>query len=354
MKALFQTWASWPLTFLVLTMGCAQVTLEPQSDVTQKPGMDVPGADGNDAPQLLPNGQPAPNSNPSTPANPPKEPRPTGPGCSGMVITQPLPQSVADDGIFIVKGTVQDAAGLNITTVQVNGQTATLKNDSFVQTLELPDGDNTFTVRCGVHQRHVNVTAGLDRPWITVEEPAVGAMIPGSNQPVRVAGRVDSQFGIESLMINEQPVQISQDGRFEYSLQPTPGMNHIMLAARSNGGAETDLVRSFVYGKFRPFKGDDGPGVIRVSPSGLNVVSEAIAKSLNEGGLEEAVEPNMGRNGDIELHEIRFDDINVDTEPVHGGLKFVFLSTISDSSSPTIIEFYLWAVESEDGLRPVL
>jgi hypothetical protein len=87
-----------------------------------------------------------------------------------------------------------------------------------------------------------HVTTDVTPPYVAVDAPEERAIL--RDAPVRVAGA--SEPGA-SLALNGAPVMLQEDGRFEASYQPAPGLNEIVLAATDSAGNVTERRRSFTF-----------------------------------------------------------------------------------------------------------
>ncbi|MEE2787131.1 MAG: hypothetical protein VX589_07305, partial [Myxococcota bacterium] len=246
----------------------------------------------------------------------------TQPGCAQLIVTEPKPDATASDGIFTVRGHAQGATASGHNGVDVAGRMVALINDEFEAQIHRPPGRHTLVVRCGEYAHRIGVTSGQDEPRIHIESPAPGLFIKASAEPVRLTGRVETLVGIDSLMLGDVPIKVGPTGRFEHLLSPTEGMNHVHLTLTTMEGLTTNRTRSFIYGQFRPFDENKGSAVFaRLSPSGLNVISAALERQLDDGLLEDALEPFLKRHGDLQLHEFKYRDLDIDTQPIDGGLR---------------------------------
>ena len=204
----------------------------------------------------------------------------------------------------------------------IGEQHVNLVDDAFDVPVQLPPGRHTLIIRCEEFAHRIDVTSGQDRPRITIQSPEPGRFIEASTETVVVKGKVESLFGVQTLMLGDTPIEVGPQGEFEHVYTPTYGMNHVQLTMTTVEGLTTDLTRSFIFGRFRPFKASGGPGVFaRISPDGLNVMSDAIEKQLDDGVLEDAMEPYMKRHGDLQLHEFKYDDLEIETRPIQGGIR---------------------------------
>jgi FecR protein/Glucodextranase, domain B len=87
-----------------------------------------------------------------------------------------------------------------------------------------------------------HVSTDVTPPYVALNAPEERAIV--RDAPVRVAG--ESEAGA-SLALNGEPVMLQDDGSFEASYQPAPGLNEIVLAAVDAAGNVTERRRSFTF-----------------------------------------------------------------------------------------------------------
>jgi len=81
-------------------------------------------------------------------------------------------------------------------------------------------------------------TSFVRPPEIIIDSPSDNEVVKGEN--VLVKGRVDSNV---SLVINNQPVFVGEDGAFETNISVYEGTESLQFAAKSRSGKETIVVR---------------------------------------------------------------------------------------------------------------
>jgi FecR protein len=87
-----------------------------------------------------------------------------------------------------------------------------------------------------------HVTTDVTPPYVAIEVPEEGAIL--RDVPVRVAGA--SEAGA-ALTLNGAPLALQDDGRFEASYEPAPGLNELVVAAADPAGNLTERRRAFVF-----------------------------------------------------------------------------------------------------------
>jgi len=273
--------------------GCAQGVLE--ADLGD--GYDKPGA-------------------PGTPDAPPQPSMPPLTACGRIDLALPLPDSVLGSTQVVVKGLVEADEGIIPEFVAVDDTPAKVADGKFSVTVERPAGAHTMVVRCADKSESRAFEVRLGPPRIVIDSPASGVVIPPETDSVQVAGRVENHQGISTVSINGAQVALDDDGRFQMSLQPRLGMNHMDLEVISDDGRKSDMRRSFLHGKLARFEADPGSKVaIEVRGTALEKLTSALERELTDDVLEDMLDPLMGRHGDIQLHEIKYDRLEIDFVP---------------------------------------
>jgi hypothetical protein len=90
--------------------------------------------------------------------------------------------------------------------------------------------------------RRFHVSTDVTPPYVAINAPEERAIL--RDAPVRIAG--ESEPGAV-LALNGEPVALHDDGSFEASYQPAPGLNEIVLAATDSAGNATERRRSFTF-----------------------------------------------------------------------------------------------------------
>jgi hypothetical protein len=87
-----------------------------------------------------------------------------------------------------------------------------------------------------------HVSTDVTPPYVAINAPEEGVIL--REGPLRVAG--ESEPGA-SLTLNGEPVTLRDDGLFDVSYQPVPGLNEIVLAATDSAGNVTERRRAFTF-----------------------------------------------------------------------------------------------------------
>ena len=72
---------------------------------------------------------------------------------------------------------------------------------------------------------------------------------------------------------------------------------------------------------------------VDIGERALAKVAHAVENQLTDDELEDMLDEHMGRRGDLELHEIKYDRIEIDLTPDHDRLRVKLKLMTSDSSS---------------------
>ncbi len=83
-------------------------------------------------------------------------------------------------------------------------------------------------------------------PSLTINSPEDGAEV--TEDTVTVSGTVtDKESGVASLTINGNPVDVSKDGSFSYTVTLTEGTNTITIVATDKAGNKTTKTITVTY-----------------------------------------------------------------------------------------------------------
>ena len=285
-----------PLFVALVLMGCGQGVLE--TGYVDGPGN--PGKPGDvDGP-----------SGPGSPSIPPLK------ACSVINVDLPLADSILGSTAVEVKGNVEAMEGIVPEFVAVDDTPAPVIDGRFSVTVERPAGAHTLVVRCADQSASREFRVRLGPPRVVLETPATGTVIDPDVETIDVTGYVENHQGVASVSLNGAQIALDERGRFRIGFQPRMGMNHLDLAATTDDGLSHDIRHSFLRGKLARFESDPGSKVsIEVRQSAFDKLTSALERELTDDVLEDMLDEHMGRHGDIQLHEIKYDRLEIDFIP---------------------------------------
>jgi cytoskeletal protein CcmA (bactofilin family) len=164
-----------------------------------------------------------------------------------ITIEQPEDGFLTNQAAVEVRGTVTDTSA--VTSVLVNGASATLQGGTFSATVPLAEGFNDVLVEAIDSFRNrssaaVGVTLDTVPPELILSSPADGVLVNGDS--IRVAGEVTDGSGIERLTVDGTEVA-NPGGPFETEIQlQHEGPRTIVVAAVDLAGNSTQAGREVV------------------------------------------------------------------------------------------------------------
>lgn len=241
--------------------------------------------------------------------------------CEEISLDSPLAESVLSSTQVQVKGSVVPKAGVPTQFIRVDQEVVPLRNGQFDVTIQRPSGSHTIVVSCSDHQVERSFTVDPGAMRIVVTSPETASFVSSATSTINVSGYVENYQAGAVVTLNGMSIQVDPSGQFQAGYTPHLGLNHLDLVAELEGQG-VDARQSILYGQLSPF-GDDPQSKIalEIRQSAFQKLSSAIEQNLTDDVLEELLAPNMGRNGDIELHEIRYDRLELDFTPQRGRVR---------------------------------
>ncbi len=250
---------------------------------------------------------------------------------------------LANVQVFDVEGEPTDEL---LYEVSVEPETAATQNDSGRWVLE-EEGSVTFTacaVKEGVEGEEVcasdTVVVDNASPTITITKPEPGAELDADAMGmIEVAGQVTDTHGEPALFINGEPVDLTNDGTFASTVEPSFGINHIEFAASDGINPATteqavDVMWAFGY---------------QAPPESARPEIDATSGLilwLGQRFVDDGVPPSVGMDGSrlthdladiIELVLLNIDFLSQITNPVVDTSGFTLNVNNIDIGKPTVI-----------------
>jgi len=182
----------------------------------------------------------------------------------GLVIVEPRDGARVSSSAVRVAGTVRTGARQ----VRVQGEPVAVSAGEFQTTVELPEGPAHIEVTDGEVSAAVDVFVDLAPPRVTIESPALGAYVEGSE--LRVRGRVEDVSAV-TVTADGEPVALDEQGRFDFARTVPRGAYRVRVVAVDAAGHVGSAFTTAIVGHF-------------AAPHDL--VPEAIAVALGDEALE--------------------------------------------------------------------
>lgn len=241
--------------------------------------------------------------------------------CEYIQIDEPLADSILNSTQVQVSGSVVPKDGVINEFIEIDQEIVPVINGRFDTTVHRLSGAHTMVVNCVDYQveRAFKVEPGSIR--IVVTSPETATFVSSHSTTIGVSGYIENYQMGTTLILNNMPVTLDGNGQFNAQYTPYNGLNHLDFIA-STDTQEVDTRHSILYGQLNPF-GDESQSKLAVDlrQTAFDKLSTAIEQHLSDDLLEDVIEPYMGRNGDIELHEIRYDKLEVDFMPDHERIR---------------------------------
>jgi len=239
--------------------------------------------------------------------------------CAGLAVDTPEEGSTVRKGRVEIRGSILHLDRVDLT---VGGQNVQSEGGNFGLVLDLPDGDHIIDIRCGTHSLNRGFRVQTGEPRFVIETPQSGVIIDANQGPIEVAGRLENSTGIQGISLNGDSVPLQADGRFRATIQPMAGINHLDFEAIGPDDERVDMRRSFLFGALTQWSASLRDSVlVDIRQSALDEIARAVERRLTDDELEEMLDDHMGRRGDLELHEIKYDRMELDLEPKNGRLR---------------------------------
>ena len=241
--------------------------------------------------------------------------------CEQIQLDSPLADSVVQSTQVRVTGSVVARDGVVPQFISVDQELVPVSEGQFDTMVYRQSGSHTLVASCSDHQveRAFVVEPGAMR--IVVTSPETASFVSSASGSIHVAGYVENYQPGTSLSFNNMPLQIDPKGQFQTNYNPHSGLNHLDFVANLEG-EEVDARHSVLYGQLSSFESAPESRIaLEVRQSAFGKLSDALERNLTDEALEELLEPYMGRNGDIELHEIDYDRLEVDFVPENNHIR---------------------------------
>ena len=241
--------------------------------------------------------------------------------CELIQLDEPLADSILNSTQVQVSGSVVAKDGVIPEFIGIDQEMIPVINGRFDTTVHRLSGSHTMVVNCVDYEveRVFKVEPGSIR--IVVTSPETATFVSSNSADISVSGYIENYQMGTTLTLNNMPITLDANGQFHTRYDPYNGLNHLDFVA-SIDTQEVDTRHSILYGQLNPF-GDESQSKLAVDirQTAFDKLSTAIEQHLSDDLLEDMIEPYMGRNGDIELHEIRYDKLEVDFMPDHDRIR---------------------------------
>ncbi len=159
---------------------------------------------------------------------------------------------ITKDGFISISGRATDKeSGIN--KITINGKEVEFDEDGYFESdsLSLDVGTNKFTI---IATNNVDLSTKVEILVLRdIEPPILTILSPGENEivytpTITISGyAIDQDSGVSEVLINNERVNISIDGKFEKKMNLTPGVNPFYIKATDNVGNETSKLIAITY-----------------------------------------------------------------------------------------------------------
>ncbi|MFN0140524.1 MAG: hypothetical protein ACKVQW_10635, partial [Pyrinomonadaceae bacterium] len=255
-----------------------------------------------------------------------------------ITVQQPVDGLVTNAAQVTVSGTSSDESQ---TTIVVNGTMAAIQGNTFTATVMLNEGSNNISIQAtdaAGNQSGVtrNVVRDSNAPVILLQQPSDYSYT--NSEMISVAGTV-SDANATTLLINNNPVPIS-NGFFNSSIPlPIEGMNNFIIRATDAAGNQTELERSVIKDSTAPSLTLTYPieGETTKQLRVLGSVADASPIYVDAVGQPLAVDQNGVFGGDVQVAEGE-QTVRITARDAAGNQTQIVRSVMIDLSPPVLSE----------------
>jgi len=156
-----------------------------------------------------------------------------------------------DNSISISGRAIDDESGIK--KITINGKEVEFDDDGYFESdsLSLDVGTNKFTI---IATNNVDLSTKVEILVLRdIEPPILTILNLGDNEivytpTITISGyAIDQDSGVSEVLINNERVNISIDGKFEKKMNLTPGVNPFYIKATDNVGNETSKLIAITY-----------------------------------------------------------------------------------------------------------
>ena len=242
-----------------------------------------------------------------------------------ITITAPEEGSYHDRSRVTVEGTAEGTSE-----VEVNGDTVSVQDGEWDTFITFDDGEVTATASAEQTEASVDFVVDTQHPEILIDSPDRGTVIEdvdGDGQgSVVIEGEVVNAgpSGMSLFQVNGTTLDIDDGERFEEEIELREGLNILSVQAIDRAHNDTTKHRAVIFG---PLADPDAPieeaGRADIHhTSGTDALTAVIESYVTPAQLEEFLgdDLELEEGISVEVHELTWDDLEVDLEPRDGEL----------------------------------
>lgn len=246
-------------------------------------------------------------------------------GCSGPVdegpagsvtITTPSQGATLTEAHIEVRGTASQ-----VDLVEVNGREADVVGGEWNVDLQLDQGEGRVTARAGGATDAVDVTVDSYAPRLSLQAPARGTYIEAAEgDTVEVTGEAsDGGMGLRLVSIQNEPVELADDGSFSGEATLEEGMNVIEVEAVDEAGNTETGLRTVMHGSFVDPTEPAIPGIaLRVTDSAIDTTTRVAEDVLSPERITKVVRQRVDTEN-FSISKVDYETLDIEATPESSG-----------------------------------
>ncbi len=231
-------------------------------------------------------------------------------------ITYPEADSFENRSRFRVRGTAEGTS-----TVEVNGETASVSGGQWEVLLDFNDGPATVTAVAADTSVSVDFFVDTVLPELVIETPDRGAVVDAADDDIVIikGQATDEGSGLLAILIDGSIID-DEDGAFEVERPLREGINVFTVVARDRAHNETTEVRAVLHGPLAdPSEAIDQAVTMDITPGGIADLAEVIEAYATPEQIMGFMEGGFG-DSDLTVTEIDWDELTFEIVPRDGYL----------------------------------
>ncbi len=229
-----------------------------------------------------------------------------------VAITSPESGEVVTDTRVTVRGTAE-----GVDAVQVGDQTAEAVGGEWSVDRQFDQGEVSVEASGGGGSDRVEFVVDSHPPELTLESPDRATYVAdGESDSVSVEGSVeDGGTGVEFVSLDNDVLEVDEQGHFEKSVDLEEGLNVLEVAAVDGAGNEAAAMRGVMHGEFVPATDSIEPGIhVRVGPGAFEATERVIENYLTPERVEQYAVDNVEAD-QFEIRSVDFEALDVEITP---------------------------------------
>ena len=242
---------------------------------------------------------------------------PVGEGPTGSVeITTPADGATLSEAHIEVRGRASQ-----VEIVEVNGREADVVGGEWNVSLQLDQGEETVTARAGEATDRVDVTVDSYPPKLSLQAPDRGSYVESQEgETVEVKGKAsDGGLGLRLVSIQNEPVELAEDGTFTGQADLEEGMNVVEVEAVDEAGNTETSLRTVMHGEFVDPTEPATPGIaLRVTDSAIDTTSRVAEDVLTPERITKVVRQSVDTEN-FAITKVDYDTLDIEATPESSG-----------------------------------